>query len=55
MVAERPAAGALPKVVRLDIVAFGAERVVMVDVVHIRFDRMPWSFARHTYSSFLLC
>ena len=47
MTTKGPVAGALPKVLRLDVVAFGAVGVVMVYVAGIRLHRMPWGFLSH--------
>ena len=53
MLAQRSPAGALPKVVRFDVVPFGAECVVVVYVMRVRLNGMPRSFTGHRSSSFL--
>ena len=56
MMAQRPVVGALPKVIRFDVVAFGAESIVVVYVMRVGLNGMPRGFTRHlAYLLSLIC
>jgi hypothetical protein len=50
MTTQRPSVSALSKVLRLNVIAFGAVRVVVIHVAGVRLDRMPGGFFSHIFT-----